>query len=60
VTRIPKETFAKLQPETIVLLAEKPDVIAARRKQRDNIDRGIGEVERLQAEEAAYAAETDK
>jgi adenylate kinase len=57
VTRIPKETFAVLKPDAIVLLTEKPDVIAVRRKQRDNIDHNVDKIKRFQDEEAAYAAE---
>ena len=38
VARIPKETFSELKPNAIVLLTEKPNIIAERRKQRDNIE----------------------
>jgi len=57
VTRIPKETFTSLNPDAIVLLTEKPDIIAVRRKRRDNIDHNVDEIKRFQDEEAAYAAE---
>ncbi len=56
-TRIPKETFTSLNPDAIVLLTEKPDIIAVRRKRRDNIDHNVDEIKRFQDEEAAYAAE---
>jgi adenylate kinase len=57
VTRIPKETFMALKPDAIVLLTEKPDVIAGRRKQRDNINHNVDEIKRFQDDEAVYAAE---
>ncbi len=52
-----KETFTALEPDDIVLLTEKPDVIVERRKQRDNIDHNVDEIKRFQDEETAYAAE---
>jgi len=57
VTRIPPETFKALQPEAIVLLTEKPEVIAERRKQRDSIDHDVDDIRRFQDEETSYAKE---
>jgi adenylate kinase len=57
VTRIPKETFTALMLDAIVLLTEKPDVIAKRRKQRDDIVHNVDAIKRFQDEDAAYAAE---
>lgn len=57
VTRIPKETFISLKPDAIVLLTESPEVIAMRRKQRDNIECDINKIQHFQKEEIAYATE---
>lgn len=57
VTRIPKETFSALKPIAIVLLTEKSNVIAERRKQRDNIDHDVCKIEAFQSEETGYAIE---
>jgi adenylate kinase len=57
VTRIPKEAFTGLKPDAIVLLTEKPDIIAERRKQRDNIDHDVDEIKLFQDEEVEYAVE---
>jgi adenylate kinase len=57
VTRISEETFMKLHPNAIVLLTEKPEVIAERRKQRDGIDHNADDIRSFQQEEVAYATE---
>jgi len=57
VTRIPSETFTALRPKAIVLLTEKPKIIANRRKQRDSIDHSVEDIHHFQEEEAIYAAE---
>lgn len=57
VTRIPPETFEALQPEAIVLLTERPEIIAERRKQRDGIIHDVGAIRHFQDEESLYAKE---
>lgn len=57
VTRIPKDTFIALHPDAIVLLTEKPETIAERRRQRDGIDHSIDSIQQFQDEESAYAEE---
>ena len=57
ITRIPHSTFATLKPDAIILLMEKPEVIAARRKDRDGIDASTQSIEDFQQEECAYAKE---
>lgn len=57
VTRIPEQTFNALHPNAIVLLTEKPEVIAERRKLRDGIDHSTYEIRNFQEEEVAYATE---
>ena len=57
ITRIPYDTFTTLNPDTILLLMEKSDVIAARRKERDGIEASVQEIEKFQQEECAYAKE---
>lgn len=57
ITRIPTETFADLNPDAIVLLTEKPSVIAQRRKERDGIEHNEGDIRRFQDEEITYSQE---
>lgn len=57
ITRIPLDTFTSLRPETIILLTEKPEIIATRRKERDGIDASIQDIADFQHEECAYAKE---
>lgn len=57
VTRIPKDTFIALHPDAIVLLTEKPETIAERRRQRDGIDHNADSIQQFQEEEAAYSEE---
>lgn len=57
ITRIPYETFTHLNPDAIILLMEKPDVIFARRKERDGIEVSVQSIENFQQQECAYAKE---
>lgn len=57
VTRIPERTFYTLHPDAIILLTEKPEVIAERRKQRDGLNCNLDEIREFQDEEVAYATE---
>ena len=57
ITRIPLDTFQDLNPDAILLLMEKPDVIAARRKERDGIDASVQSIDNFQQEECSYAKE---
>lgn len=57
ITRIPYDTFTSLKPDAIILLTEKSEVIAARRKERDGIEASVQEIEAFQQEECAYAKE---
>ena len=57
ITRIPYDTFTSLKPDAIILLTEKSEVIAARRRERDGIGASIQEIEAFQQEECAYAKE---
>ncbi|MBS6591374.1 MAG: AAA family ATPase [Ruminococcus sp.] len=60
ITRIPIDTFIKLAPSAIILLTEKPEVIAERRKTRDNICCNIDEIAQFQKEEISYSKEIAK
>lgn len=60
VTRIPQEIFIELKPDAIILLTEKTEIIATRRKQRDNINYTESEIQEFQNEEVAYANEVAK
>lgn len=57
ITRISLETFFDLQPDFIILLTEKPEIIAERRFKRDNIDIDIQLIHSFQTEEKLYAEE---
>lgn len=57
ITRIPYDTFTALKPEAIILLMEKSEVIAARRKEHDGIEASVQDIEDFQQEECAYAKE---
>lgn len=57
ITRIPYDTFTTLKPEAIILLMERSEVIAARRKKRDGIEASVQDIEDFQQEECAYAKE---
>lgn len=55
--RINSDTFTILKPEAIILLTETSEVIAERRKARDNINCNVDEITEFQNEEIAYAKE---
>lgn len=57
IQRIPYELFLDLKPEAIVLLTEKPRIIAKRRKERDNLNISIESIECFQEAESTYAEE---
>ena len=57
ISRIPLDTFSFLNPDMIVLLTEKPSVIAKRRVQRDGIVVNQNDVYTFQKEEKKYAEE---
>lgn len=60
VTRIPKDTFISINPDAIILLTEKPEIIASRRMQRDGINHHVESISRFQDEEIAYAEEVSE
>lgn len=55
VQRIAYNTFTMLNPDAIILLTEKPDVIVSRRRERDNIEVTTQSIENFQQEEKAFA-----
>lgn len=57
ITRIPLNTYMLLKPDVIILLTEKPEIIADRRLQRDNVCQGISEIAVFQEDEECYAKE---
>lgn len=57
ITRISYDTFTSLRPEAIILLMEKSEIIAARRKDRDGVETSVQSIEKFQQEECAYAKE---
>lgn len=57
VTRIPLDTFTVLHPDAIVLLTEKPEIIASRRESRDAQQESPESIEKFQEEEKKYAKE---
>ncbi|WP_136194001.1 ATP-binding protein [Actinomyces procaprae] len=57
VIRVSHDTFTTLRPDVIMLLTEKPEVIAARRMDRDGIEVSAHEIDAFQQEERAYAEE---
>lgn len=57
VTRIGMDTFTTLRPDAIILLTEKPEIIAERRKRRDGITYDIEQIQNFQNEEVSYAKE---
>ena len=46
-----------LQPNLIVLLTEKPEIIAERRSRRDHIEEDLEKIAKFQDEEKKYAIE---
>lgn len=57
ITRIPQNIFMRLKPDVIILLTEKPKIIADRRLQRDNVWQEVSEIDAFQEEERIYAKE---
>lgn len=57
ITRIPRNTYMLLKPDVIILLTEKPEIIADRRLKRDNICQDVSEIVEFQNEEECYAKE---
>lgn len=57
VQRISSDTFTTLMPETIILLTEKPKIIAERRRVRDKIDVNESSIIDFQLQECNYAKE---
>ncbi len=57
ITRISLETYFRLSPDAMILLTEKPEVIAVRRERRDGIKVYIRQIDAFQNEERAYAKE---
>lgn len=60
VTRISLDVFTSLRPEVIILLTEKPEVIAKRRMERDSQNMTIESIIQFQNEEQFYAEEVAK
>ena len=57
VTRIPSNTYLELNPDRMLLLTERPAIIAQRRLERDGIHQEPSEIEAFQNEEKSYAEE---
>lgn len=57
ITRIPYNTYTLLKPDVIILLTEKPEIIAERRFRRDKIRQDIREIKEFQDAEKQYAKE---
>lgn len=57
ITRIPMSTFIDLCPDAIILLTEKPQIIAERRRERDGIDHSAVDIQQFQDAEKEYATE---
>lgn len=57
VQRIGFDTFTTLKPEAILLLTENPEVIAERRRSRDNREVSAGSIKEFQDSEESYAKE---
>ncbi len=57
ITRIPQDTYISLNPDMIVLLTEKPDIIAERRLLRDGVHQDKAEIALFQSAEYQYAKE---
>ena len=51
ITRIPLDTYMLLKPNVIILLTEKPEIIADRRLQRDNVCQDVSEITEFQEKE---------
>lgn len=57
ITRVSLDTYISLQPNRIITLLEKPEVIVERRFRRDGILHNMSEIEKFQNEEKLYAEE---
>ena len=57
VQRISRDTFITLMPESIILLTEKPEIIADRRRARDKVDVNESSIIDFQLRECNYAKE---
>lgn len=57
ISRIPKNTYSSLKPSSIILLTEKPEIIAERRYLRDGIQQDQAEIKAFQDAEKDYAIE---
>ena len=57
ITRIPPETYTSLKPDRIILLTERPEIIAERREIRDGIKQDMNDIKAFQDAEKAYAKE---
>ncbi len=57
ITRIPMETYNLLKPDVMILLLEKPKIIAERRFQRDGIRQDECTINDFQEAEKVYATE---
>lgn len=54
---ISRDTFITLMPESIILLTEKPEIIADRRRARDKVDVNESSIIDFQLQECNYAKE---
>ena len=57
ITKITENVFYELQPDLVVLLTEKSQIIHDRRLERDGIEQSIDEIEQFQQAEIIYAME---
>lgn len=57
ITRIPLDTFVLLKLDVIILLTENPEIIAERRRQRDNVQQSVLKIKAFQEAEKLYAEE---
>lgn len=57
ISRIPLDTFISLTPGMIILLTEKPEVIANRRLWRDHVQQNVSDIKDFQNAERKYAEE---
>lgn len=57
ITRVPEQFFIDLNPEAIVLLTEKSEIIAKRRMARDGLKIDLEQTDRFQEAEMTYAKE---
>ena len=53
-------TFYLLNPEKIIILKEKPEIITARRAIRDKVEISVEEIKEFQKEELDYGREVAK